>query len=260
MSFRRSWLWMRWTKGPETLQSSTKPVYSDNEYLRTTAPRCIIVYNPYSEWLRQCTLSVFQWITKHIIHICQFFKKISREKHKQVFSNNFLLYTGLIGGSFLFSPIAIQQCTCMGEVSHKSNQHSSFWVGYFNTRKVRMIKPTKRGQEYAKRAIQAAAFQISTFPMRSLIKLQAADLQSPYPPGEKRYLQALSRPHRRTHEGNSSLVEMKPHVEENDSRKAHPGATALACSFATHIINRHRSQPLKWGAIWRWISFHLTLT
>lgn len=139
-------------------------------------------------------------------------------------------------------------------------QHSSFWAGYFNPREVRMIKTTKRGQEYAKRALQGAAFQISTFPIRSVIKLQEADLQSPCSPGEKSHLHALSRLHRRTREGNGSLVEVKTHVKENDSRKAHPDATVLACSFATHITNTLRSQLLKRGATWRWISFHLTST
>lgn len=151
--------------------------------------------------------------------------------------------------SFLFSPIAFQQCTGMGDVSHKSSQHSSFWGVYFNIRHMRMIKnPTKGEQEYAKRALQGAASQTSSFPLRSVIKLPEPDLQSPYSPREKSCLHTLFRPHRKTREGNSSLMEVKPVTSNEqtalDSSKVHPNCSP-GCSFAIHIMNTIRCQLLK---------------
>jgi len=42
-----------------------------------------------------------------------------------------------------------------------------------------MIKSTEGGQEYAKRALQSAAFQTSSFPLRSVIKLPGTRFAKP---------------------------------------------------------------------------------
>lgn len=148
----------------------------------------------------------------------------------------FLLSTGLTRGTSLFSPVAFQQRTCTGEMSHKGSRHGSFWAVCFDARRVRVLKTTKGGWEHASRAPPGAALQTSSLPLRSVIKLQEPDLQSP---------SWICRPHRTTPESKSSLMEMNPHVKEILCRKAQPDAAVLGCSPAPHKTNTLSARLLK---------------